>query len=92
MKKIWFKRKYFGWGWYPSSWQGWLATFVYVLVLLFIFKNIDKTSHSVSDTLIGYFIPFVITTVVFILICYKTGEKPMWQWWGKPINKNKEDK
>lgn len=79
-KKIWFRRKLYGWGWMPITWQGWLVTLVYVAMLIRIFLNIDKNSHSVSDTLIGYFLPFVLLTIILIIICYKTGEKPRWQW------------
>ncbi|MCX6717702.1 MAG: hypothetical protein NTU76_03445 [Candidatus Taylorbacteria bacterium] len=25
MSKLWFKRKTYGWGWVPSSWEGWFV-------------------------------------------------------------------
>lgn len=30
-KKFWFKRKRYGYGWAPSTWQGWLVIAVYVV-------------------------------------------------------------
>ena len=30
----WFKRKLYGWGWTPATWQGWFAIGVYVLLIL----------------------------------------------------------
>ena len=76
----WFKRKLYGWGWTPATWQGWVIVGVYVFILVLLFKSIDKTSHSGSDTLIAFAIPFLIETAVLVIICYIKGEKPKWQW------------
>lgn len=79
-KGYWFKRKLFGWGWTPVKWQGWLVVLAYIVSLVLIAFRIDSNSHSVSDTLVTFFLPFIITTGILILICYKTGEKPKWMW------------
>ncbi len=84
-KKKWFKRKLYGFGWTPATWQGWLALLVYLGVIVLVFRKIDEASHSGSDTLFGIFIPFLILTIAFIFLCYKTGEKPRWQW-GKRLD------
>lgn len=80
MNKLWFKRKLYGWGWTPSSWEGWSVLGVYLGVIVSIFKDIDKNSHSGSDTLINFVTPLIISTFILILICYSKGEKPKWQW------------
>lgn len=80
MKKLWFKRKYYGWGWRPSSWEGWLVLLVYVLALRKVFIVRDRLSHSGSDTIIGITLPVIVLTIILILICYIKGEKPKWQW------------
>lgn len=90
MKKIWFRRKYFGWGWQPVTWQGWLITIIYIFLLILFALKLDSRAHSVSDSLISFALPFIVLTTIIIIICYKTGEKPRWQWWGKPINKKEE--
>ncbi len=79
-KKLWFRRKLYGWGWAPTRWQGWLVLIVYLIVLYYIFRDVDGQSHSVSDTLIGVFVPFCILTGILFAICYVKGEKPRWQW------------
>ncbi len=76
----WFKRKLYGWGWTPARWQGWCTLALYVVAIAFFFKEIDAHSHSGSDTLIGLTLPFLLLTLVFIGICYMTGEPPRWQW------------
>ncbi len=83
MKKYWFKSKRYGWGWTPSTWQGWLIMFAALAVIVINAINIDRGSHSVSDTLIGASVPTVLVVAVLILICFLTGEKPRWRWGGK---------
>ena len=53
-KKYWFKAKQYGWGWSPSSWQGWAVICLYISINLYLFYSIYSSSHSVSDTLINY--------------------------------------
>lgn len=85
MKTIWFKRKLYGWGWYPSTWQGWVVILIYVLMLIESFKRIDALSHSVSDTLLNFVPQTFIFTLILVIVCYKTGEKPKWSWGNKNI-------
>ena len=80
VNKLWFKAKNYGYGWYPCSWEGRSVTLVYILVLLLLFRVVDLRSHSVSDTLIGIFVPFIVLTLLLILICVKTGERVRWSW------------
>jgi uncharacterized membrane protein YhaH (DUF805 family) len=79
-RKLWFRAKNFGWGWQPASWQGWVIMLVYIVLVVSFALTIDEKSHSVSDTLIGVALPFVVLTSILLAICYKTGEKPEWRW------------
>ncbi len=80
MKKVWFKAKTYGWGWYPSSWQGWTILLLYLTSTILLFIRIDSNSHSVSDTLINFIPLTTILTLILITICYLKGEKPRWRW------------
>ena len=79
-KILWFKRKLYGWGWTPATWQGWVTIFLYMLLLMGIFRQVDKHSHSDSDTVIGVSLPFIILSIILIGVCYIKGETPRWQW------------
>jgi peptidoglycan/LPS O-acetylase OafA/YrhL len=83
-KKIWFKRRYYGWGWRPVSWEGWLTLGIYLmLITLFYWKGDDVEIVAARLKLL---IPLVtITTAILIAISYHFGEKPRWQWGGKSI-------
>ncbi|MEI6316439.1 MAG: hypothetical protein WCO65_01770 [bacterium] len=79
-KKLWFRRKTFGWGWYPITWQGWSVIILYVLDLVSnaIFANNHVNSNS--DFLMQFFPHYLVLTIFLIIICYATGEKPKWTW------------
>ncbi len=76
--KLWFKAKMYGWGWTPVSWEGWVVLLLYVVGMILQFRTIDAISHSGSDTLINFAIPFIINTIFLLIICYCRGEKPKW--------------
>jgi len=73
MEKLWFRRKRFGWGWIPASKEGWLVTVLFILIVFYI------TRYVGTDPVLfwGY---LVLSIAALIIIAYKTGEKPRWQW------------
>ena len=73
MKKIWFKRKKYGFGWTPSTWEGW--TVVLVWAILF-YSFISKTNQNWSKNSLFIF----LITGILIYVSYKKGESPRWQW------------
>jgi len=84
----WFRRKIYGWGWTPAKWQGWVTLIVFVILVPLNFWRIDRVSHSVSDTLIQFLPQTILLTGLLLVLCWKKGEPPKWQW-GIP-KKNKE--
>ncbi|OGH92056.1 MAG: hypothetical protein A2563_00490 [Candidatus Magasanikbacteria bacterium RIFOXYD1_FULL_40_23] len=79
-QKLWFKAKDYGWGWQPSSWQGWLVLAVYLGFNFKIFWGIDSRLYSDREALINFFLPLAVSTVILLIVCYKKGEKPEWRW------------
>lgn len=73
-QKYWFKTHKKGIVWYPSSWQGWVVVLVYLVTLAYYFIKVDSKSHSVSDTMIGMFVPFFILSAFLIIITYLKSE------------------
>ena len=72
-KKLWFRRKCYGWGWCPCSWEGWLAILIWAVLFVF---GVVKMDHEWLKNLVF----IIIFTAILIWICYKKGEKPKWQW------------
>lgn len=87
-KKIWFRRKWFGWGWYPASVEGWIVTMAYIILVIIFASTLDDNSTR-SEAVFTFFLPLVLLTVTFLKICYYRGEKPRWQWGKKSESDNK---
>ncbi len=87
-KRYWFRAKKYGWGWWPSSWEGWIVSAVYIF-LVFICSLINAPQSFSEKYLLLTILPGVLAlSIIFIIICYITGEKPHWQW-GDKKNKSK---
>jgi hypothetical protein len=78
-KKLWFRAKTFGWGWYPITWQGWLVTLAFI-----IFVACIAVFFLTKGKLVEYFAYLIISMAILMYICFKTGEKPRWR--GLKIN------
>ena len=78
--KLWFRRKTYGWGWTPITWEGWLVTFIVLVIPLCI--RLTAKALDVEKTT-QYFYTWAsvpILLMALILICFRFGEKPKWQW------------
>jgi hypothetical protein len=68
-KKLWFRAKEFGWGWYPCT--CWLGA-----------AEEAGGAGSRGDMLaIGEFVVLVVLlTYALFRVCYRYGEEPRWRW------------
>lgn len=80
----WFKRKLYGWGWTPARTEGWLVLLAYVAGVVFFAMRAEQ-SLLLNDVSREALAPILILTILLIVICYKKGEKPKWQW-GKRVD------
>lgn len=85
MKKKWFKRKLYGYGWTPASGEGWLVLFLYIVFNVKNFLEIYSISNSESYVIIKFAPLFILSTALLICLCIQYGENPRWQW-GKRLD------
>lgn len=78
-KTLWFKRKTYGWGWTPCTWQGWLVIAIYALAIIALATRLSD-NPSPHELVYSYTLPIIGLTVVLIAVSAITGEKPRWQW------------
>ncbi len=74
MKKLWFKAKCYGWGWYPCSWEGWLVILSWAILFSLTISQIGD--HKWLKNIIF----ILVFTAILLTICYAKGEKPRWRW------------
>ncbi len=85
---LWFKRKRYGWGWTPATKEGWLVLLVYAGLVGLISSRLGsvQSEQEVLSRVVG---PILIISILLVVICYKTGEAPRWQWGEKDEGEGK---
>jgi hypothetical protein len=63
-EQYWFKRKAYGWGWVPATWQGWLTILV----------------EPTGTETFWFVTKLLVWAAALIRVSYLTGEPPKWQW------------
>lgn len=88
----WFKRKRYGWGYTPSTWQGWVTVGLYVVIALGLALTLVELPEDTAAREIGFFGLFmVLATIGFVQITIKKGPKPKWRWGRSPEDNPDED-
>lgn len=85
-KRVWFRAKQYGWGWYPATWQGWGVLVMYIFSVMDRSLRFAVYPQTTLNTWMELILQIYILTVFLIIICYATGEKPAWRWGGGPDN------
>lgn len=70
-KRYWFTAKKFGWGWTPSSIEGWAVMALYLIALLgliFIYRG------QFEDPPIDFYINLGLITALLIYIAWRNAE------------------
>lgn len=88
MKKYWFKRKTYGWGWTPATWEGWLTIVLWAVAFVIFLTISNKNATSDSQVVFTFVIPILVMSFILILISWLKGETPRWQW-GEPKKKKR---
>jgi len=68
----WFRRRRFGLGWTPCSWQGWLVTLAYLGLVVYYGFSLSSGLLPAWFALAGV----LVTSVAVVTICRRTGEPP----------------
>ncbi len=85
----WFKRKLYGWGWTPVTWQGWAVTGVFIGLVIGIAARLPA-APSKTELIYAFGLPLFLVTLGFLAIMWRTGESPKWQWGLKQPTDTKE--
>lgn len=75
--KYWFKPKNYGYGAYPSSWEG------YTLMLIFIICLFLSIRYTLTKPWLFTLIVFILTSILIFISRIKTEGSWKWRWGGK---------
>ena len=91
-KKLWFKRRRYGWGWVPVTWQGILVVALFVsVVITAAFQLPENEADVTTEQLAMFFGVFAVGLFGLILAGIIKGPKPRWRWGKKPGDNPNED-
>lgn len=88
MKKYWFKPKCYGYGFCPSSWEGWIATIVFIgLVFASAYVNGFFSSEIDNKDGVRYLLDLFILSGVFTALFKDSVDGGLqWRWGDKHDN------
>ena len=96
-RPLWFKARRYGWGWTPTSAEGWLVTIVSAVALVagnYVIATLARDpggARSLDDLMprlsgaalaVALVLWNALVLVPMFWICWKTGERPRWRWGG----------
>lgn len=87
--KYWFKRRRYGFGWIPSTWQGWLSL-VIMLAIIFGATYVFITTSPNNRSFFLYFNTIAMTIILAVILAASKGPSPKWRW-GKKDHDNKDE-
>lgn len=90
-KKLWFKAKIYGYGWYPATWQGWAIIAIYVALVIFSAWDILRGASSGAPAVKRFILTLFALSIFLVSLCYKHGEKPRWRSGTSDNNHDAED-
>lgn len=86
-RKLWFRAKRFGWGWFPITWQGWAVTVAYAVLYILLgilfgafAPAVATEGGSALEGSVLFISLIVLVTASLLAICYRHGERPKWRW------------
>ena len=77
-KTNWFRRRSYGYGWRPITWQGWLVTLLTIVSILCSGAFVKQFPTNLVA--IYSIIQIFISVIVLIFVCVASGPTPTWQW------------
>lgn len=83
--KLWFRRKTYGWGWTPITWEGWFVTLLVVVIPIAIRLTLKALEVERSTQYFYAWASVPILLMGLTMICFRYGEKPKWQWGVKRV-------
>jgi hypothetical protein len=88
----WFKRRRYGWGYMPVTWQGWAVVGGYIVIVVALVPAFLDAPEAVAAKEAGFFaMLFAAATAGLVMISFRKGPRPHWRWGRKPDDNPDED-
>jgi hypothetical protein len=86
------KRRRYGWGWIPVTWQGWVVILAQIsIVFIAAFQLPPKPAMPTAAQLFNFLVTLVLAIGTLILVSWFTSPSPRWRWGKKDSDNPDED-
>ena len=89
-RKLWFRAKTYGWGWFPITWQGWAVTVLFALLFTLACLAFSGWVGAAAEARVGsrdiafgvleFLAAIALLSYTLFRICSRYGEPPRWRW------------
>lgn len=91
-KKYLMKRRRYGWGWTPTTWQGWVFTVFQIAIIIVAATSLPvKPAQPTTGELTRFFLIFGFSIINLIIISSQIAPSPKWRWGKKDSDNSSED-
>jgi hypothetical protein len=91
-KKYWMKRRRYGWGWTPATWQGWVFIILQIGIIFSAALMLPaKPAQPSLDEIIGFFLVVIFALISLVIVSGGTSPRPRWRWGKKDTDDVDED-
>lgn len=92
-KNYWFKRRRYGYGWIPVTWQGWLSlgAFLAIVIVGGMVLVADTPKNEFTREAVVYLALVFAAFVGLFILTLKKGLAPKWRWGKSDIDDKDQD-
>lgn len=91
-KKYLIKRRRYGYGWIPVTWQGWLFLILQAGIVITAATFLPhKPAQPTTAELVQFFIIFGLAVANLVLVSVQMSPTPKWRWGKKPSDDPDKD-
>lgn len=90
--KLWFKRRRYGWGWTPVTWQGWLSVVIFLAIVVSCIVTLPFKPHEPTSGQILLALIYIGSAILILLgVSFMKGPSPKFRWGKKETDNPDED-
>lgn len=78
--KIWFRRKKYGYGWVPATWEGWLCIGLFIASVIISTIAIAQLDINEQQKTGWQILTTTCCAMLLVYVSYKKGEPARWSW------------
>ncbi len=72
---LWFKRKLYGWGWTPATWQGWAVIGIFLVSIMLDSFMLDASAEPSTTQMTLFFAKITLSVAALLLILLQNRRK-----------------